>query len=627
MDRLNVEKKHPSQLRQRNNPVFGRHQLQDCRPETANGVKLQNMANDSPQVSQLRARQGMLINNIQLKPRININDDPVLETEAEKMGNKVSEYQDDPSVKTWVNRPVSDADPIIQRKIGMEFESLWKIYRKTAKVARQVNTEGGFTDEFQDTYEKESGIKHPTPIEIGDQKTPYSEEDEDFALAPKDPAIRFGGNELGWRIENDAGNLEFVIEPPLSTETAFLQMVKKVQDFALKMQATFNASFDARQIGWRVPPSLLERNQTLEINPKGKTLKAVPQATVGVQLKNLLRFFQQLPKENEAESSKEKFIHFNSIETGPVSINEMMKKTYNQVLNSDLHSFFSQLDNLKEDTKGLLAYIGYYLQEAKKPGSPAYPKSFFTLLNRSGFTPLFKALSDQEEFTKNAEGVIAKALPLIGKTSQEQLKKEQETLDLEISEARIKMEKLKEEETNTDDGELGSWDLFARTKGDVTVDIKRMEEEIRKKEVAVAQILVEIEKHRVDFSLAGTVFRSPFEDEEKDLHHGPMVNDWLKSIPESKEMRKSTAFPKGIEKDLLSPPAPYLTQEEIDKAGGHLKQYQHSMGALNKVEEGDGVRRAVIEIRQLGDFVEPKDWLKLAKHLSVLLIEIGELKK
>lgn len=134
----------------------------------------------------VQQKQGRVKPTLQMKDKVNVNDDAGLENEADVMGAKAARLGSNGHQNNELK--ASSTHPhFVQRKMGVEFESEWKVYDdKTTPIGKKLHKK------------KVTGTGE-------------------------------------FRVENDGGELEFVSDPPSSDGAGLLKTVGKMQNFANTM--------------------------------------------------------------------------------------------------------------------------------------------------------------------------------------------------------------------------------------------------------------------------------------------------------------------------------------------------------------------------------------------------------
>ncbi|MBE7170655.1 MAG: DUF4157 domain-containing protein [Williamsia sp.] len=206
----------------------------------------------------VQQKQGRVQATMQMKGGVAVNDDKVLEGEADQMGNKAKQ-----SKRESVLQPVKDNILLqtIQRKVGFEFESTGdKTWRFQGK------------DSPQDEW---AGISHTKDI-----------------LLPTKNALAGASS--------DGGKVEFVTRPLSSWEeivSTFSEMEGMVKD--LKSNKITDLEGDEN-----ADAALKTGLKMHRVDTKNSDFAAKPQATIGISMMNIKELFNLLSKMSERGSPK-----------------------------------------------------------------------------------------------------------------------------------------------------------------------------------------------------------------------------------------------------------------------------------------------------------------------------------
>jgi hypothetical protein len=303
-----------------------------------------------------------------------INDDPWLEAEADAFAERVLNGV----AAAGVNVPRVSAfqlpQPVLQCAVGFEFQTGWQAYR-------EVRTQGGPSQRQE---------------------------------LPKETAL-FGGRRsgLGWTMETDGAEIEFVIEPPLENKAAVADVFGRLQFFLLKLEA---AGRERPLITAAAYPDLFNvehRQSKLVIVPEPHTsasshISAQPQVTVGVRLSRIHLLFEELGR--LGLEVRDPTFERDGLESLYFS------KLYRDIGRRAFEAGPVQGRAPSPRLRGLMAMIVQYLRGGIAGGTRAYAKDMAYAMARTDFATIFAGLpvTERSYFQQNPEAWVQYALQTAG---------------------------------------------------------------------------------------------------------------------------------------------------------------------------------------------------------------------
>ncbi|TND02442.1 MAG: hypothetical protein FD123_4115, partial [Bacteroidetes bacterium] len=297
-----------------------------------------------------------------------VNDNAGLETEADVMGSKAMQLKtteffpgnDLPGMK---NTSPAQRQPVVQRALGFEFETGWKVWDYTPVRIWELGGRMG---------------KAPDPA----------------PLKKKDMVH----NGAGFKVEADeAGGgeaeLEFIIHPPVETDMrGKIDLYKRMYaattlgDQLLRKGNEIKGAFRMNQA------TGVLGDQKFLIRPGDDVMGARPQVTAGIGLDKITQL-------GKSQGGVELPDLFRQTKTESTSLENSLQGTdISQLIHDDLKP-------MSEELRGLMTVIKSYLENGMRAVNYAKQLGDSFLLARTDFGGLFKLLSEDEQlfFRKNPE--------------------------------------------------------------------------------------------------------------------------------------------------------------------------------------------------------------------------------
>ncbi|MBS1531045.1 MAG: DUF4157 domain-containing protein [Bacteroidetes bacterium] len=302
-----------------------------------------------------------------------INDDPVLETEADVMGSKADLL---PFVTPFAaEKQMASASGPVQRKVGLEFQTATDVWRQG------------------------------------------EESDEENAAPPVKTKLPYGDKIFsapGFHIESDDGQVEFVTAPFEEDAGGLTGLVKAVQMMAQFANLIYQHWDEEQQ------PSLLSaianafgtgtydsnRGEDEQVymgnfeHPSNEpNVNASPQASVGIPLDSVIRLMQVLSANNEKGQKLGGFGNYGHAQPALHKSQEVIKRTLATKIKKDS----KELEALAEyrGLKNFVALVIHYLQGADAYAADLaregnYPKMAHPMMSRTNFRQIFGMMSVAE---------------------------------------------------------------------------------------------------------------------------------------------------------------------------------------------------------------------------------------
>lgn len=325
----------------------------------------------------VQQKQGRVKPTMQMKGRVPVNDDVGLEKEADVMGAKAMQGNFAHALPT--TNPVQQAtasfqlQPVVQRALGFEFETGWKIWDYT-------------------------------PVKIWEKSGKQGEIPNLRPLSKKE-AIYDGA---GFKVEADeAGGgeaeMEFIIHPPVDAnvpgkQELFSRMTYMTVLGAKIIRAANNSGGNLFRLSTATNDSFHEK---FVVQPLPNELEARPQVTAGISL-------GKIPELENQQGTKDLHPMFNHTK-------KTIKSHKNNV--GDLSNYPPfDVTPMSDELKGLFILMGSYISNGEQ--AIFYPKQIAdsSLLARTDFARLYKMIPENEQlfFKKNPSLWVRYALIAAG---------------------------------------------------------------------------------------------------------------------------------------------------------------------------------------------------------------------
>jgi len=270
-----------------------------------------------------------------------INDDRSLETEADVMGNRAVQLKTSGHPP---DTPTLDTTGVIQRAVGFEFQTAWNTYIEIPGPGGNVQ---------QVTLPKE------TPLYGG----------------------RTSG--LGWTMETDGREIEFVVEPPLPESDAGVNDLTAVMGSMTAFIHRLEQHMGLARLTPTTHPQLFNGGgQGLVIEPNG-AIAAQPQATVGIRLDRLHDLFAEMSRTGAGGDFARDGGTFYPARANTVATAAVNAANVNG-------------NPASNELKGLLSLVVQYLIQGAGGGRRAYAKDIAFVMSRTDFASLFARLPPAE---------------------------------------------------------------------------------------------------------------------------------------------------------------------------------------------------------------------------------------
>jgi hypothetical protein len=531
-----------------------------------------------------------------------VNVDSTLEAEADRQGAEAARGLLVGGVGP--TSPQTAADAPMQAKLGFEFQTHWKLFKKRPDT------------ESLDRVPSKSA---------------------EMRFAPSDSTE--------WHIEIDDDEIEFVLDPPLETPAAISRVIGAMATKAKQIAtaASGRPQFPAAEIDWPTPARDAEQGSQLVVKAADPEIGARAQATMGIALdriEHLLRFLasprdlgshirpsakqmelfkkpadlspkrlhewrarQQVQRtpiqraapdpscEQDSRQPTERPVKRPRADAsnltpdrGTLSFFEKRPKRCRSMADHALSSVEKAFGEYVPDTmprlRGLLYLVAYYLMltAGKSKQTLEYPKAVFDLMARNDFVAAFATLGpdEREQFRR-----------LVGVDRED---KQQPPKDVDYSQP-------------------------------------------------LETFMFDIER-TLDSRVFGTAYKRPDTEQSEE---GPHIKDWLQSIATG----YSEADSRVLRKDLLSPPPGYAHDRDLPanrrESMGSLDQLEesHRLRPGQRLEDGEllaegaaatdnrrfeKVSRMVLELRDFGRWILAESWQTFALAMSELLhVTTGEM--
>lgn len=300
----------------------------------------------------VQQKQGRVKPTLQMKDKVNINDDAGLEKEADIMGIKaLNGYLTD---NRPVQRSITNGD-VVQRAVGYEFQTNFGIEK----------------------YEKEhwySRQKVKTPLDkttlIAEQKRVDKNKPQHKIEA--DNSLKFDPQQVA--------EIEFIIDPPVPEGPGGADKLRSIMNALITDAYTLQGKAVASK---GEPFELNIQGTNYLISPENKTqaIASIPQVTAGVRLDQLINLLN-----DDSEGPAQKIF---------ASQRERIRQNVGEA---------QQIDS-SDSLKGLLTIIIHYLQtwsgDEHRIGDYSYAleyaKDGIGLLARTNFAGMFEALPETDK--------------------------------------------------------------------------------------------------------------------------------------------------------------------------------------------------------------------------------------
>jgi len=303
-----------------------------------------------------------------------INDDPWLEADADGFAERVLRGVEATGVSQLEIAPFQPSRPVLQCAVGFEFQTGWRAY-----------------------LEAPSGHGAAQRRELPRASSIY--------------AGRHSG--LGWSMETDGPELEFVIEPPLENRADVARVFGSLQWYLLKLEAAGRALGSNQAIRPSTHPDLFNtqvRSTNLVIipHPPGEQISAQPQVTPGVRLSRLHILFAELGR-------------LGLVVNDPTFDRNAPESRYfsEQYRDTSQLAFAAgpvQGRPPSQRLRGFMTMIAQYLRAGAAPGIRHYAKDMAYVMGRTDFATMFSGLPDAERsyFRQNPADWVQYALQTAG---------------------------------------------------------------------------------------------------------------------------------------------------------------------------------------------------------------------
>ena len=506
-----------------------------------------------------------------------LNDDPALENEADRMGALAAQFN--PRAES-IPMPALGAGgaAVAQRRVGVEYETNWTVSGDMAE-------------------------NHKKPIYNG----------------------------VGWRVESDANNLEFVVEPPANSAAALKATVSTM--VAMARHILGNAGGGTTPIADALGTAPEPRFENESITPSSDAnMSAKAQFTFGVSMENLAGLLDKLAKGNHVPASYDeghKGFHFekNKAATTREFLGGTLK---HDVAKSDAyrHAATKLANDQSPAVKGFLSYLSYYIKSMQT----TYSDKQFTKFHRAGHVA-------QELVRLYAQGStlkiddVCKGLGYPGDILHELwveantdscLTEDGLTVDALGGEDVDNLKKFIDERLKEFDYPKYRFMLMNRSGFDKMYQALSDTDQAwiaENKAQFIEQLGLSQDKPLFD---SPYTFKTQISDTqtERGFTRGPTVGAWMDSIIASGEASR----------DMMSPPP-----EFIDHHG--VADPEQSLGALGLLDtqivsvpqvrsNGNGAhtvgevekqtRLVVIELRAWGDWLRPEEWAEHSYDMAFI---------
>lgn len=537
----------------------------------------------------VQQKQGRVKPTLQMKNKVNINDDAGLEKEADVMGQKALHHN--PTDRPAILSRKSMSSLPVQRKVGVEYETTWHVTGNNRQ-------------------------NHKKPIYKG----------------------------KGWHLESDNNNMEFVTYPPSNSPETLRATVSSMSEIAKKIR-NGSASFDTQTVtqvlGSGTQPSFGSEHF---VEDKGDaSMSAKAQFSFGLSMKNMTGFFDRLysgnlPEEEATTSSKTFNFGRNNETTTRDFLKSQFKAIGNTSANAGRKKYHDSLGELSsgasKEMQGFLSYLGYYIKSMEAEYLMDLGKGDKYEVN---FTDMNRAAVLAQEIVKNRAsqktiGDLAKELGYqstavddlsYGLFGREDSGYKRAQLDENMPVSRLK------------DFQIRKLSKYVGKRTKVGMDypkyrfplmnrsgFDKMYQALDPEDKKWFRDNIDEVIKKIGRKPDSRLFASPYsykkkKDEDdvntknKGFSHGPTVLEWLNSIVGSSPQKR----------DKISPPKEFV----MDDGTADPDQ---SMGLLAKMDVSDvteygidyskkphllkpqtkKVKQTIIELRSWGDFIKPETW-------------------
>lgn len=240
---------------------------------------------------------------------------------------------------------------VFQPAIGFEFQTGWKVYRKSLVLHR---------------------FKLP--------------ENRDTVL-PKETVLYGGRNSAnGWSMETDGDEIEFVIEPPIEESDDGLRELDRVFRSLYTFISKLCLYRNLPQLTPKTHPQLFMSgiDSSIVIKPDGEDIMAQPQLTVGVRLGRVPDLFAEMSRLRQ-QSNVGLFERYGT------------ESNYFALQTAQLRDIAAALPPVSGNApsnklRGLVALVCQYLIQGSGGGARAYVKDVAYTMARTDFASMFKQL-------------------------------------------------------------------------------------------------------------------------------------------------------------------------------------------------------------------------------------------
>lgn len=258
------------------------------------------------------------------------------------------------------------ADTTINRALGLEFETGWHVF-----------------------HEMPSKNVGAPPVEV-----PYRKEE---------PIYGARNSPLGWAMETDGLDIEFVVQPPFDESPAGLVRLNAVMATLLLFTNQLDAVRNLPRLTPLTHPGFFQTpDPNAVIRPNGDVLKAQPQATVGIRLDRIDDLFREMAREgNQSDLTASQGTTFYALRANAAAVAASNAPNVNGNAASD-------------ELKGFLTLVNQYLKQGDQDGRRAYAKDIAYAMSRTDFVSMFNRLPEQAYFQANPNVFVAYVLTNAG---------------------------------------------------------------------------------------------------------------------------------------------------------------------------------------------------------------------
>jgi hypothetical protein len=539
-------------------------------------------------------KQGRVRPTIQMKGKIGINDDKALEREAENIGEIALKGQPGNPQPPLKSSP-SGGEKIVQRKVGVEYETDWKI--------------------------------------SGDNKANHKE------------TIYKGS---GWHMETDNNSLEFVVFPPLNSPEQLSSVVGKMSAFAVHLRGQadkFEGKTAKELMGGGIARNFSDQKFKAS-RDAGMSAKA--QFSFGISMNNLVKLFDALtssalPVSKSPAANKKFNFQKNDTQTtseylkGGLIKNDVSKSgPYRQTMKD-----FS--DGQSPELKGFLAYLAYSIKAMETEyktdfGSRDRFDFNFTEMNKAALLAQEIVKRKDEDVTINdiigGLGYNEDIIDVLnaGVFGREGLRGSNIESDRPVNKLKrgllLKLQKYTIKRTKKGMDYPKYRFVFMNRSG-----FDKMYQALSSSDQGWFRMNIDAIISGLEKAPESKLFASPYsyktkanendaKTKIKGFSHGPTLKEWLKSIVNSAPKKR----------DLMSPPKEFIMgdgMQDPDQSLGLLAkmdnsqvtQYELTSGRYQRINKK--VKQVIIELRSWGDYLKPDDWPAHSYDMAYLFSEIA----